>query len=126
MKQIQWRDSPGEPDEERSTERTDGQTVRTRRRVRTIPCFPGLEARKDTRSLRERTSGFSDSWSLREEGSEFCFLMWRELGGWGICHCDFLSQEVGLVGSEATSCPKPVTDQRRAPYTPLISLLHPL
>lgn len=42
------------------------------------------------RSLGERRTGFGDSWSLREESSEFCFLMWR-VGGWGFvivtsCH----------------------------------------
>lgn len=44
--------------------------------------------------------------------------MFSYVESWRMCHCDFLSQEVGLVGSEAASCPKPVTDQGRAPTHP--------
>lgn len=59
---------------------------------------------------------------LVPEGGGFAVLFSsvERAGGWGICHCDFLSQEVGLVGSEATSCPKPVSGHRQAP-TPQLS-----
>lgn len=57
-----------------------------------------------SRTLGPEGGGFT-VWFSRVEG----------VGGWGICHCDFLSQEAGLVGSEAASCPKPVTGQSRAP-----------
>ena len=59
---------------------------------------------------------------LVPEGGGFAVLFSsvERAGGWGICYCDFLSQEVGLVGSEATSCPRPVAGQRQAP-TPQLS-----
>lgn len=57
-----------------------------------------------SRTLGPEGGGFT-VWFSRVEG----------VGGWGICHCDFLSQEAGLVGSEAAPCPKPVTGQSRAP-----------
>lgn len=89
--------------------------------LRTIPVFLGTGNQTDARSLRER-SGFGGR--LVSEGGGFSFVfLCGERGGWGICHGDFLSQEVGLVGSEATSCPKPVAGQRRAPHTPVISQL---
>ena len=82
--------------------------------LRTVPYFSGTGSQKDIRSLRERIWGSRDSWSLREEGS----VLFSYVESWRMCHCDFLSQEVGLVGSEAASCPKPVTDQGRAPTHP--------
>ena len=59
--------------------------------------------------------------TLGPEGGGFrvWFTRVERAGGWGICHCDFLSQEAGLVGSEAASCPKPVTGQSRAPVPQL-------
>lgn len=59
---------------------------------------------------------------LVPEGGGFAVLFSsvERAGGWGIRHCDFLSQEVGLVGSEATSCPKSLAGQRQAP-TPQLS-----
>lgn len=46
-------------------------------------------------------------------------------GSWrlGVHHCYFLSQEMGLVGSEATSWRRPATDLRIAPTHTLF--LHP-
>lgn len=94
--------------------------------LRTVPYFSGTGSQKDIRSLRERTCGSRSTWSLREEGSEFCFLILRELGVGGFAIVISCHRKWGWWVQKQHPAPSLSQIRGEPPYTPVLPLLPPL